>query len=86
LLNSPTPLSDYFKLPVLTPFTSKVQVTNGTTTKVELTDDPAPLSRAMGWKVLLDDPAPLSRKMNWQVLTDDPAPLSNKLDWPVLRD
>jgi hypothetical protein len=86
LLNSPTPFSDYFKLAVLAPFTSKVQLTWGTTTKVELSNDAAPLSRMMGWKTLMDDPAPLSRTMKWEALMNDPAPLSNKMNWPVLKD
>jgi len=70
LINSPTPFSDYFKLAVLTPFTSKVQLTSGTTTKVELIDDAAPLSKKFGWPVLKDDPTPLSSKLNWPVLRD----------------
>ena len=61
LLNSPTPLSDYFKFSVLSDWTF---------TKVELSDDPAPLSKKFGWELLKDDPTPLSKKMNWAVLRD----------------
>ena len=60
LLSSPTPLSDYFKLPVLSEFKSKI----------ELSDDPAPLSKKMGWELLRNDPTPLSTKMGWAVLKD----------------
>ncbi len=54
----------------------------------------APLSAALGWKVLLDDPTPLSSKFGWSVLSgsqtpkaklsDNPAPLSSAVGWATL--
>jgi hypothetical protein len=57
-------------------------------------DDPAPLSRALGWKLLIDDPAPLSRFFGLPVLSskqnsstalsNNPAPLSSTVGLPTL--
>jgi hypothetical protein len=62
-------------------------------------DPAAPLSSALGWKVLSDDPAPLSsalrlptlftrrqRRKPDSELVDDPAPLSKAVNMPVLSD
>ena len=38
--------------------------------EIELSDDPAPLSKKMGWELLKNDPTPLSTKMGWAVLKD----------------
>jgi len=70
LIDKPTWLSDYFKWPVLSDSAPKATLTNGLTTKVELSDDPAPLSRKFGWSLLTNDPTPLSSKFGWAVLKD----------------
>ena len=70
LIDKPTWLSDYFKWPVLSDSAPKAVLSHGLTTKVELSDDPAPLSRKFGWPLLRDDPTPLSSKFNWPVLRD----------------
>ena len=65
-------------------------------------DPAAPLSSALGWRVLLDNPAPLSSYLKQPVLkpqpevspslqrirerSRDPAPLSAKVGMPVLSD
>jgi hypothetical protein len=62
-------------------------------------DPAAPLSSALGWKVLLDDPTPLSTFLGWATLStrrtppkpdhelvDDPAPFSRKVGMDVLSD
>ena len=62
-------------------------------------DPAAPLSSALGWRVLLDDPAPLSsalrlpllftrrpRRKSGAELVDDPAPFSRAVKRPVLTD
>ncbi len=62
-------------------------------------DPAAPLSSALGWKVLSNDPAPLSSALRLPTLftrrqrqkpdselVDDPAPLSNAVNMPVLSD
>ena len=70
LIDKPTWLSDYFKWPVLSDSAPKAVLSHGLTTKVELSDDPAPLSRKFGWQLLTNDPTPLSSKFNWAVLKD----------------
>lgn len=92
LLNSPTPLSDWLNIPTLREFNSNVKLSNDPAPLSTalglpvLSDDPTPLSTRMGWPVLKDDPTPLSNKLGWPVLKDDPAPLSNKMGWTVLKD
>ena len=62
-------------------------------------DPAAPLSSALGWRVLLHDPAPLSsalklpllftrrpRRRSNAELVDDPAPFSRAIKQPVLTD
>lgn len=65
-------------------------------------DPAAPLSSALGWRVLLSDPTPLSSYFKWPTIkredtvstsrdairkqSDDPAPLSRKIGMPVLSD
>jgi hypothetical protein len=64
-----------------------------------LSNDPAPLSSALGLPLLLkrrqqrkpdselaDDPAPLSKAINMPVLKNRPAILSSRLGWRVLWD
>ncbi len=64
-----------------------------------LSNDPAPLSSALGLPLLLtrrqrrkpdselvDNPAPLSKAINMPVLKDRPAILSSRLSWRVLWD
>ena len=62
----------------------------------------APLSSALGWRVLARDPAPLSSWLGWKllsdkqgpgetshgakILSDNPAPLSSWLGWKLLSD
>lgn len=46
--------------------------------------DATPLSRALGWRVLLDDPTPFSTWIGKKVLSDNPTPLSNWLGRSVL--
>ena len=70
LIDNPAWLSSYFKWPTLSDSTPKATLSNGLTTKVELSDDPAPLSRKFGWQLLTNDPTPLSSKFNWAVLKD----------------
>jgi hypothetical protein len=67
--------------------------------EVPVRDPAAPLSSALGWKVLLDNPTPLSSFLGWAALStkrtppkpdrelvDDPAPFSKKIGMEVLSD
>ena len=49
-----------------------------------LTDNPTPLSSALGMKMLKDDPTPLSSKLGMEVLKDNPTPISSKFGWKLL--
>ncbi len=62
-------------------------------------DPAAPLSSALGWKILSDNPTPLSSFLGWATLStrrsppkpdreliDDPAPFSRKIGMEVLSD
>lgn len=46
--------------------------------------NPAPLSRALGLPLLSRNPAPLSRLLAWSLLSRKAAPLSDSVGWPTL--
>jgi hypothetical protein len=48
--------------------------------------DATPLSRALGWRVLLNSPTPFSDWIGGKVLSDKPTPLSSWLGRPALSD
>ena len=91
--NSPAPLSDMFGWAVKSTkrffLTSELADPHKSFTgsfMPLLSNEAAPLSSKVGWKVASDDPAPLSSKFGWKVLKDDPTPLSSKFGWKVLKD
>jgi hypothetical protein len=89
--NQPAPLSDALGMP--TRSRSEYYLTSGLASQ-----DPAPLSRVLGLRLLIRNPTPLSSRLGlpvllrWaksssfgmRLLSDDPAPLSSALGMPTL--
>ena len=83
LTNNPTPLSSWLGRPVLQ---TKPTPSNTLANIRKLSNDSAPLSRALGWSLLKsDDASPVSKKFNWTVLCSGATPLSDKFGWSVLK-
>jgi hypothetical protein len=78
LSDNPAPLSSALSWPTLS---SRQPVRKP---DEDLFDDPAPLSRTFGMRLLSDKPAPLSKRLGWKLLSHEPAPLSKRLGWATL--
>jgi hypothetical protein len=79
LLDNPTPLSAKFGWRVL----SEKQ---GPSAEVNLSQNPAPLSSALGLRTSSSSAAPFSLRSGWKLLSNNATPLSDRFGWRTLSD
>jgi hypothetical protein len=77
LLKDPTPFSTWLGWRVLSEKQSP-------SVAIKLSDNPAPLSSALGLSTLSASPAPFSLRAGWRLLVSNPAPLSTRMGWNTL--